>query len=154
MCAIVDANVSHQVFSENRPPAGEEFFKWLNRGKGRLVVGGKLRLELYQTRFHLWEREAFRRGFIQEFNDEEVVEKALELRDSRACKSNDAHVIALAQISGARLLYSNDVLLQRDLKNNDLLDNPDGKVYSTRITRKFTKARRKLLNTPGLCKMR
>lgn len=154
MCAIVDANVSHQVFGENRPPAGEEFFKWLNKGKGRLVVGGKLRLELYQTRFHLWEREAFRRGFIQEFNDEEVVEKALELRDSRACKSNDPHVIALAQVSGARLLYSNDDSLQDDFQDRRLLDNPRGKVYTTRVNRHVTLAHESLLKRRNLCKMR
>ena len=153
MCAIIDANVSHQVFGENRPPAGEEFFKWLNKGKGRLVVGGKLRLELYQTRFHLCEREAFRRGFIQEFNDEEVIEKALELRDSRACKSNDAHVIALAQVSGARLQYSNDADLQSDFGSKSLVDNPRGKVYSTRRYRDFKRSHRNLLTMPSLCRM-
>ena len=47
------------------------------------------------------------------------------------CQSNDQHVIALAIVSGARLLYSNDRRLQRDFKDRRLID-PPGKVYSTR----------------------
>ena len=46
MCAIVDANVVSEVFGSNLSPAGEKFFDWLNKGSGRLVVGGKLLEEL------------------------------------------------------------------------------------------------------------
>ena len=46
MCAIVDANVAREVFGPSAPPAGEKFFAWLNKGSGRLVVGGKLLEEL------------------------------------------------------------------------------------------------------------
>ena len=46
MCAIVDANVAGEVFGENKPPAGKEFYNWLNTGRGQLVVGGKLLVEL------------------------------------------------------------------------------------------------------------
>ena len=46
MCAIVDANVVSEVFGSNLPPAGEKFFDWLNKGSGRLIVGGKLLEEL------------------------------------------------------------------------------------------------------------
>ena len=41
------------------------------------------------------------------------------------------HVLALAQVSGARLLYSNDQTLQRDFKNSKLIKNPRGNVYTT-----------------------
>ena len=30
MCAIIDANVSPEVFGSSRPEAGEEFFAWIN----------------------------------------------------------------------------------------------------------------------------
>lgn len=51
MCALLDANVKHEVFGINRKTeAGAEFFKWINgdiKGKTtRLVVGGKLTREL------------------------------------------------------------------------------------------------------------
>ena len=45
-------------------------------------------------------------------------------------KSNDLHVIALARISGARLLYSDDKKLRKDFKNKHLVNSPRGKVYS------------------------
>lgn len=46
MCAIVDASVMGEVFGPKPAPAGKVFFEWLNSGNGRLVVGGKLLLEL------------------------------------------------------------------------------------------------------------
>ncbi len=46
MCAIVDANVVHEVFSSSSCPAGAKFLDWVNRGSGRLVAGGKLLQEL------------------------------------------------------------------------------------------------------------
>ena len=46
MCAIVDTNVVHEVFGRQPTDAGEGFFRWLNSGKGKLVVGGKLKEEL------------------------------------------------------------------------------------------------------------
>ena len=39
MCAIVDANVAHEVFSAQRTPAGSKFLEWVEKGKGRIVVG-------------------------------------------------------------------------------------------------------------------
>lgn len=49
MCAIVDANVGSEVFGADPPPAGEGFFAWLNKGRGRLVCGGKLLRELEES---------------------------------------------------------------------------------------------------------
>ena len=55
MCAIIDANVVHEVFAPNLPPAGKRFFAWLNKGSGRLVVGGKLLEELERhSDFRQW----------------------------------------------------------------------------------------------------
>lgn len=47
MCAILDANVASEVFGKkDRPEAGKAFFRWIDKGKRRLVVGGKLLAEL------------------------------------------------------------------------------------------------------------
>lgn len=46
-----------------------------------------------------------------------------------ACTSNDAHVVALARISGARVVATKDIQLHVDIKNKTLLDNPRGSVY-------------------------
>ena len=45
------------------------------------------------------------------------------------CVSDDPHVIALAQVSGARLLCSLDHALHRDFTNPQLINAPRGHVY-------------------------
>ena len=57
-------------------------------------------------------------------NGETAAVKALSI-----CVSNDPHVIALARISGARLLCSRDQKLHSDFGNKHLVDNPRGSVY-------------------------
>ena len=44
--------------------------------------------------------------------------------------SDDPHVLALARVSGARLLYTNDANLMADFKNKRLIDDPRGSVYT------------------------
>lgn len=143
MCAILDNDVVHQVFisddrlktrDDNRPEAGKAFFKWIDSGKGTLVVGGQLLRELARTRsFSAWMQAHIQsgRGVIR-IGDEEVDAKTQMLRQANLCRSNDKHVIALAQVSGARLLYSNDGLLHDDFEDKKLIDNPQGKIYTTR----------------------
>ncbi|MXW81701.1 MAG: PIN domain-containing protein [Gemmatimonadetes bacterium] len=133
MCAIVDANVVSEVFGSNLPPAGEKFFDWLNKGSGQLIVGGKLleELEKSSAEFRRWGQEAQLAGKMRIVNRSEVDARTEQIQSAAAIRSNDPHVIALAQVSGARLLYSNDGNLQQDFKNKSLIDDPRGKVYST-----------------------
>ena len=42
MCAIIDANALHEVFGDEHNEAGLQFRLWIHRGRGRLVVGGRL----------------------------------------------------------------------------------------------------------------
>ena len=122
MCAIVDANVAHQVFGENRPPAGQRFFEWLSSRRGQLVVGGRLLEELSGNVGLLqWLRSAGLYGRARSVIDENVNDRAEALRRSNICTSNDEHVIALALVSGARLLYTNDQALIDDFKNRDII---------------------------------
>ena len=46
MCAILDANAASAVFGRNQGGAAREFFDWIDKGPGKLVVGGELRSEL------------------------------------------------------------------------------------------------------------
>ncbi len=155
MCAILDANVLHEVFGDDPPPAGQGFLKWINVGGGRLVAGGKHREELKRGSrdFSVWARTAVRVGKIKFIDDDSVESRAAEIEEAGLCKSNDPHVIAVAQISGARLLYSNDPALQQDFGDSRLIDDPRGKVYSTRINREFTRTHRRLLGSRDLCRM-
>ena len=153
MCAILDADVVGQVFGADRPAAGRAFFQWINSGRGRLAIGGRLRRELDRTRaFQEWRREAVLAGRLTLLSDRAVDETASRLQREQACRSNDEHVVAVAQLSGARLLYSNDTDLQGDFTDKTLIDRPRGKVYSTGRRDDLTPAHRRLLANRNLCR--
>ena len=155
MCAILDANVVGQVFGENRPAAGQEFFEWINSGRGRVVLGGRLRRELDRNdSFQRWRRQAGLAGRAELLPDETVDDRTRQLERAGACRSDDPHVVAVAQLSGARLLYSNDANLQADFGNKKLVDRPRGKVYSTQRRRDLTGDHRRLLGRRDLCARR
>ena len=156
MCAIVDADVAHQAFGalDQTNEAGRRFFDWLNSGRGKLVIGGKLRRELRRSRnFSEWAAQAAQAGILLSVDDATVCEMARALESGSALRSNDAHIIALARISGARLLYSNDQRLQEDFNDHRLVNHPRGKVFSTRQTPAFTTAQRDLLANRNLCRL-
>ena len=153
MCAIVDANVASEVFGSDRPPAGKRFFDWLSSPRGQLVVGGKLREELARDRrFVQWLKSALRNGRARSVTDDAVDAHATGLRKEGACKSNDLHVIALALVSGARLLYTNDTALIDDFGNPEIVARPRGKVYTTARNAHVTDAHRRLLAARDLCR--
>ena len=152
MCAILDANVVHKVFGEYRPDAGKAFFDWLTSGRGSLVTGGKLHRELTRVHsFREWSKQAVLSGRIKRFDDRVIDDRTERLKDS--CISDDPHVIALAQISGARFLYSDEGNLHEDFKNSDLIGNPRGTIYSTKERDSFTSNHRKLLRRSGICRI-
>ena len=154
MCAIVDANVASEVFGSNLSPAGEKFFEWLNKGSGRLVVGGKLLEELEKSSadFIYWGRGALLAGRMKIVNKSEVDARTEQIQRENKIRSDDPHVIALAQVSGARLLYSNDGDLQQDFRNEKLIDDPRGNVYSTRRDKNFQRSHDGLLKNKKLCR--
>lgn len=153
MCAILDANVAGQVFGMDRSPAARAFFDRIDSGRVRLVVGGRLRRELDRiSAFGDWRRQAVLAGRVTLLNDEAVDDRATELGRENACRSNDEHVIAVAQLGGARLLYSNDGDLQKDFRDKALIDQPRGKVYSTRTRDDVTPTHRRLLANRNLCR--
>ena len=153
MCAIVDANVAYEVFGIDRPPAGRRFFDWLSSPRGQLVVGGQLREELARDRrFVQWLRSALRNGRARSVPDEVVDDHASRLRREGGCISNDPHVLALALVSGARLLYTNDTALIEDFGNREIVARPRGKIYTTARNANVTDAHQRLLAARDLCR--
>ena len=151
MCAIVDASVRDQVFGEKRPEAGKFFFDWLNRGMGnpKLVIGGKLLQELKGSgNFESWLQAAQLAGRTRIVPDKEVDNATKELENLNICKSNDQHVLALARVSGARLLFANDGDLQQDFKNRQIVG---GMIYSTLRSENVTRTHKDLLSRNDLC---
>ena len=155
MCAILDANVIHEVFVDSsRSEAGEYFFNWITNGSGHLVVSEELRKELSTSgEFMKWAQvaEAKGTGRLEHTDEDQVRVRKEHLEKTKVCKSNDSHIIALAQASGARLLYSNDKDLRDDFKKKELIDKPRGKIYPTGESDKSSKARKSLLENPNLC---
>ena len=154
MCAIVDANVAYEVFGSERPPAGRRFFDWLSSPRGQLVIGGQLREELARDRrFFQWLRSALRNGRARSVIDEAVDDHATGLLRRGVCKSNNPHVLALALVSGARLLYTNDAALIEDFGNPEIVARPRGKIYTTARNANVTDAHRRLLAARDLCRV-
>ena len=159
MCAIVDANVANDVFGPGPCPSGEKFLYWIKKGSGRLVVGGELleELESNSPGFRKWAAMAVNSAKMRIVNRGRVDARSEELRDGQTLKSDDPHVIALAQLSGARLLYTNDEDLQEDFRNRHLVNYQEGKVYSTEAennpNKEFTATHKKLLGRNDLCQV-
>ena len=153
MCAIVDANVVGEIFGKDKSPAGNDFLDWIRKGTNRLIAGGYLLDELNKNSAFKREALEFLRSQKMKVVDKSVVNaRAKQIRASGLCRSNDPHVIALAQVSGARLLFSNDEVLSTDFKSKALLDRPRGKVLTTDGDvpvkyRDFSTGQRKLLNS-------
>ncbi len=153
MCGIVDANVAHEVFGDERPPAGERFFNWLASPRGQLVVGGELLRELDRNHgFTRWLGKAIGYDRARRMADEDIEAHTDALRRSEVCKSDDEHVLALAVASGARLLFTNDSLLMDDFRNPDIVPGPRGRIYTTRERKDFRPAHKKLLRMKNLCR--
>ncbi len=155
MCAIVDADVAHQVFSKEPTDAGRYFFDWVCKGKSRLVLGG---LELHQLNRSGKEVRRMIQGVLMSgaartVDSDRMTERVDSIRQEFQLKSNDPHIIALAQISGARLLYSDDKDLHKDFKNKDLIHSPRGNVYTTvnDPNGKLKSTHRRLLQNRALC---
>ena len=107
-------------------------------------------LREYQ-RFTSWVLQAFLAGRATRIPDDEVDAETEVLRERRICRSNDAHVLALARTSGARLLFTNDRDLQRDFTNREILSGTRGRVYTTLVNAATSRTHRNLLNRTDLC---
>ena len=133
MCLIVDANLAPSVFGV---PTDREFVpitEWLTSKKkdGKLVVGGLLATELDKiSSARRFVRALQQAGRARLIPDHAATEEARRIRIG--CVSNDAHIIALARISGARILCSYDKPLQQDFGNVRLISSPRGRVYQRR----------------------
>ncbi len=153
MCAIVDNNVRHEVFGthDTQTPAGKLFLDWLDSGRGVLVVGGHLRRELGEyRRFQLWLETAVQFGRARQIDDEQVDRETDEMI-SQGIRSNDPHILALARISGARLLFTNDRDLQQDFGDSAIVQGTRGRIYTTVERSDVRRTHRQLLRRTDLC---
>ena len=152
MCVILDNNVRSEVFGDNQSEAGEFFLDWLTSRNGKLVVGGELLRELGEySNFMTWLQQALQSGAAIRIPDSDVDAETERLRDQAVCRSNDEHVLGLAVVSGARLLFTNDRNLQMDFKNRRIIRGIEGKVFTTLRSRRVTRTHKDLLRRNDLC---
>ncbi len=94
------------------------------------MVGGHLAIEL--DRVHAARRfvkALLQAGRVRRIPDTETIEETRHI--SNLCESDDPHVIALARLSGARVLCSRDTTLHIDFINPKLITDPRGHIYQS-----------------------
>jgi len=129
MCVIIDANVWHHIYAAPAPSRYAEVVKWIRDRRGYLVIGGsryggQLPGEA-KALVKEWSRSGLARVVLQATVDDE--EQAV--RNLGLCRSDDEHIIALARVSGSRILCSDDQDLHADFGNSRLISSPRGKVH-------------------------
>ena len=154
MCAIIDNNVRDELVKQN-PSAIGKHFRDVVSGKERklnLVVGGKLLKELSGSeQVRHWIIDGIRSGYVVRIDDSTVNRVAKEI--AADCRSDDPHVIALAKVSGARLLFTRDHQLMQDFLDRKLLGGRiPGRVYTDASGRTtLRRQHRELLKRALIC---
>ncbi len=135
MCLILDTNRFGDALSDAPGPEYVPLLRWLTDadGDGTFALGGtKYRREIGKHHRALrFFREQVRAGRAITFEDKSVDDEEERLASTKACTSDDEHVVALARISGARVVCTEDQALWADIKNKALIDAPRGRVYRT-----------------------
>lgn len=142
MCLIIDANCALETLTPNPSPEFQPVIDAIMSNKAVMVRGGEKLLAEYKKLSSVWRFIVLldRAGKSIVVSDSEVdrVQEALVALGQLA--SDDPHIIALAQVSGARLLCSKDQNLHADFGNKEFLNKPRGSVYQnqshTKLLRK------------------
>lgn len=145
-CLIVDTNMMHWL-TDTGNEVSQIVIDLLKRQKGKLYIGGKLKSEI-PSGLQPWLAEGIRAGWIVNVPDGEVNQEESRLVDRHVLESNGYHIVALARVSGARVLISCDQALRQDFRNRSLISQPPGKLlpFNANITRV-----RKFLQQQRLC---
>ena len=138
MCVIVDTSARGRTFQDDsrrggaqgayafirdKIKAGEIQMAWWNLpGEGEFDVNDHQCkwLQTYRTMNLV-------KIYDKSLRDAAVAE--VRARAGNSLRSDDEHVLALALVSGARLLVAHDRHLRRDFGNPSIISDPRGKVY-------------------------
>ena len=150
MCVIIDTNIASAVFGKDGPESTKKLYDQIQSKTLKFVVGGLLTSELsYQGVI----QQEIQAGNCISIDKAKIAEELKQISKTNYFASNDQHIIALARVSGARLLCSHDKALHEDFKNKELINNPRGNIYpaSEPADQQFKKKHRDLLNRTDLC---
>lgn len=132
MQLILDANTSSGAMKAGDDCEFPTFIKCLLLGKARLALGGTKQANEYAR---VAEMQRFvvaldRAGKVARVSSVDVDARMADLESQALMTSDDPHIIALAQIGGARVLCTKDRALMDDFTNSKLISAPRGKIYS------------------------
>ena len=128
MCIVVDTNVVGSVF--NPASANHEEFKpvfdWILRGKGKLVYGGRTYAREVFARMRRYAGVIDRlkkKGKCVVLDHDEVDAVEQRVRDAEpSADFDDAHLVAIFDVSGCMLLCSDDARADRFVKDRGLYE--------------------------------
>ncbi len=131
MCLILDTN-RYGLFLNPNNEDMKPVRNWVDKKNGKIAYApiGKMRDELAKYPKMRRQFEQYRRaGKLKNFLVEAIEQRKESLPSLR---SDDPDIIALAQVSGVRLLVSNDKNLHADFKTI-----VRGKIYQTRAHKRL-----------------
>ena len=136
MCVIVDMSVAKRVLLDENDKDYDNLQEAIfskNRIPSVIIIyGGKLTDEyikahnVYQIVLSLE-----RAGKAHQKNYQAVSKETKLIKRNLSYKSDDEHILALARISGTRILASADNDLKSDFKDKNLISKPRGKIYGS-----------------------
>lgn len=133
MTIIVDANCSSDALGA--PPKKEflPIIEAFENGQAKLVLGGTKLKKEYHANGVAWRRFRIldQAGRAKLVNDADVDKEEEYVKTAFLLQSDDPHILALARVSGARLLCSRDQALHADFDNGKIINKPRGYIYQS-----------------------
>jgi hypothetical protein len=147
MCLIIDANSAHTLFDDS--VIGSFIRTALVNGDLKAAFGGRVKLELLGTRIKAIYVQFRLSGAFVEYDDADCDRAERLYAQHPRVRSDDPHVLGLADVSGCRLLLSDDTALRGDFGNKNVLPKPRGKILSASVP---GYARRRLVQDAPKCR--
>lgn len=129
MCVrtIVDASAFRHLCEPTQKSAGNQLRRWISRGNGVVVYSSKLtdyaiELRQYSEVDRLF-RDYNQRGLALDIDHIRIQEALDKIPGHPVRRSNDAHILALAEASHATVLFSCDGKLREDFADHRVLSN-------------------------------
>ncbi len=136
MCIVIDANAWGPIFNPNNEDHDnfKPIYKWLYHGKGKIVYGGtKYGSELKRSERYLRLFNSFKDiNKVIILKKEKVDQEEIRLKGITNEYFNDEHLIAIINISGCKLLCSNNTQDFKEILSSKyyLRDRRPPKIYT------------------------
>lgn len=131
MHIIIDANCCANALKPSPEADFIPVMKAILGGKRKLAVGGSKQKKEYMRSSRAWKyiRLLDQAGKAFLVSDSSVDSEQGVVESMTGLESDDPHIIALARVSGARVLVSLDQALHADFCNAHFVADPRGRVY-------------------------